>query len=250
MSPARLSLVESPAAERTLAERAYRHLRQDILSGAHEPGQRLRLNVLQQRYDLGLSPLREALLRLSAEGLVRSEGQRGFEVAPVSLSELEDITRARICLDRAALAQAIELGDADWEARIVAANHRLARTPLPRGTDDTASAREWEAHHRAFHEALISGSGSSWLVRLHSQLVDHSERYRQARLLHHREPVAQVRDVVAEHTQITEAVVRRDGELAVRLLSEHLQATGDAMAKFFGPQRKAAAGRRKGASPG
>ena len=132
---------EPSGAERTLAERAYRRLRDDIIGGVLPPGARLRLNQLQQRYGLGLSPLREALLRLDTEGLVRSQGQRGFEVAPVSLAELHDITRARVCLDCAALTQSIAQGDADWEARVVAAKHRLARTPLPTDPGDLDAAR-------------------------------------------------------------------------------------------------------------
>lgn len=244
MSVTPLFADEAPASERTLAEKAYRRLRDDILFGALQPGERLRLNLLQKRYALGLSPLREALLRLSTEGLVRSEGQRGFEVAPISLTELEDITRARICLDLSALKQSIDLGGADWEARIVAANHRLARTLLPTNPGDIESAREWEQCHRAFHEALISGCGSQWLLRLHGQLVDHSERYRQARLLHHRSPEARVRDIAAEHTEITEAVVGRDAPRAAELLTKHLQDTADSMAQFF-KAPVAPAGRRK-----
>lgn len=232
-------LDELDRGERTLAERAYRRLRDDILGGVWAPGVRLRVNLLQQRYGLGLSPLREALLRLAVEGLVHSEGQRGFEVAPLSLTELQDITRARICLDSAALAQAMAGGDADWEARIIAANHRLGRTLLPVDTADVEAAREWEERHRDFHQALIEGCGSQWLVRLHRQLVDQSERYRQIRLLHRREAQAQVRDIVAEHAEITEAVLSRDTERAVGLLAKHLQDTADAMGRFFAPGGRA-----------
>jgi len=216
--------------EKSLSERAYKRLRDDVLAGVLEPGEKLRMNVLQQRYGMGLSPLREALLRLSSEGLVRSESQRGFEVAPVSVAELQDLTRARICLDTAALAQAMHSGDADWEARIVAADHLLARTPLPDQQDDLESARVWEERHRAFHQALIAGSGSEWLVRLHNQLVDHSERYRKTRLLHHKDAAARVRNVVDEHREITDAVLARDVPRATALLTAHLQATADAMA--------------------
>ena len=112
--------------DRTLAERAFRLVRDDILNGRLAPDARLRINLLQQRYGLGLSPLREALLRLSSEGLVVAQGQRGFAVAPVSLAELQDQTVARKCLDIAALTQSMAQGDADWEAQVMAANHLLA----------------------------------------------------------------------------------------------------------------------------
>ena len=122
--------------EKTLAEKALRQLRDDILNGRLAPDARLRINQLQQRYGLGLSPLREALLRLSTEGLVLAQGQRGFVVAPVSLADLQDQTLARKTLDTAALTQAIAHGDADWESQVIAANHLLARTPLPLDASD------------------------------------------------------------------------------------------------------------------
>ncbi len=224
--------------DRTLAERAFRLLRDDILNGRLAPDARLRINLLQLRYGLGLSPLREALLRLSSEGLVVAQGQRGFAVAPVSLEELQDQTVARKCLDIAALKQSMVQGDADWESRVMAANHLLARTPLPRDATDIAAARLWEERHRAFHRTLISGCGSQWLMRLHNQLVDQIERYRTMRILHHQEAAAQVRDVVAEHAAITDAVLKRDPSLASELMDRHISATAEAMRQIFEPDNK------------
>lgn len=219
--------------EKTLAEKAHRQLRNDILNGRLAPDARLRINQLQQHYGLGLSPLREALLRLSTEGLVLSQGQRGFVVAPVSLADLQDQTLARKALDIAALTQAIASGDADWEARVIAANHLLARTPLPLDATDVDAGRLWEERHRAFHRTLIAGGGSQWLVRLHNQMVDQAERYRTIRILNHKQAAAQVRDVVAEHAAITDAVLKRDTALACELLGRHIGATELAMRSFF-----------------
>jgi len=221
------------AGDRTLAEKALRHLRDDIFSGRLAPDARLRINQLQQRYGLGLSPLREALLRLSAEGLVLAQGQRGFVVAPVSMADLQDQTLARKTLDTAALSQAIAAGGADWEAQVIAANHLLARTPLPLDAQDVDAGRLWEGRHRAFHRTLISGCGSQWLIRLHNQMVDQAERYRTIRILHHKEAAAQVRDVVAEHAAITDAVLKRDTALACELLGRHIGATEIAMRQVF-----------------
>ncbi len=224
--------------DKTLADRALRLLRDDILNGRLAPEMRLRINVLQQSYGLGLSPLREALLRLLSEGLVLGEGQRGFMVAPVSLAELQDLTRARTSLDIGALTQAMAQGGADWEAHVVAANHLLSRTPLPVDSNDVQAAKLWEERHRAFHRALIAGCGSQWLLRLHTQLADHSERYRTIRILHHKEKGAQVRDVVAEHAAITDAVLRRDVVQATELMSRHIAATAVAMGHFFEPKKR------------
>ncbi|MEY4266565.1 MAG: hypothetical protein RIS90_1100, partial [Pseudomonadota bacterium] len=128
---------------RTLANQAQDLLRRDILSGSLAPGQRLRTKDLQTRYGLGLSPLRESLQRLSAEGMVVNDAQRGFAVAPVSVAELRDLTVARTALESAMLPMAMQLGGADWEGDIVAAFHRLSRTPLPHDPAAVADASLW-----------------------------------------------------------------------------------------------------------
>ena len=236
MDSSTLSTARDDAANaRTLASQAHDLLRRDILSGTLAPGQRLRTKDLQARYGLGLSPLRESLQRLSAEGIVVNDAQRGFAVAPVSVAELRDLTVARTALESTMLPMAMQLGSADWEGDIVAAFHRLSRTPLPHDPAAMADASLWELRHRSFHHALVAGCGSPWLLRLHSQLVDQSERYRKIRILHHLESQAQVRDVNAEHQAVMEAVLRRDAAQAVALMTQHLVATSDATARLMAP---------------
>ena len=227
---------DDAANARTLANQAQDLLRRDILSGTLAPGERLRTKDLQARYGLGLSPLRESLQRLSAEGMVVNDAQRGFAVAPVSVAELRDLTVARTALESTMLPMAMQLGGADWEGDIVAAFQRLSRTPLPNDPAAMADASLWELRHRSFHHALVAGCGSPWLLRLHGQLVDQSERYRKIRILHHLESQAQVRDVNAEHQAVMDAVLRRDAAQAVALMTQHLVATSDATARLMAPQ--------------
>lgn len=235
MATSPLTAKDDAANARTLANQAQDLLRRDILSGSLAPGQRLRTKDLQARYGLGLSPLRESLQRLSAEGMVVNDAQRGFAVAPVSVAELRDLTVARTALESTMLPMAMQLGSADWEGDIVAAFHRLSRTPLPHDPAAMADASLWELRHRSFHHALVAGCGSPWLLRLHGQLVDQSERYRKIRILHHLESQAQVRDVNAEHQAVMEAVLRRDAAQAVALMTQHLVATSDATARLMAP---------------
>ena len=235
MSSSSHTAKDAAANARTLANQALDLLRKDILSGTLAPGLRLRTKELQVRYGLGLSPLRESLQRLSAEGMVVNDAQRGFAVAAVTVAELHDLTVARTALESTMLPMAINLGSADWEGDIVAAFHRLSRTPLPNDPAAIADASLWELRHRSFHHALVAGCGSPWLLRLHGQLVDQSERYRKIRILHHQESQAQVRDVNAEHQAVMEAVLRRDAELAVVLMTKHLVATSDAIARLMAP---------------
>ena len=109
----------------TLSEKAYAALRQDIIRGAQASGKPLRMAELSSRYDMGFSPLREALNRLQSERLVVAEALRGFKVAPLSLAEMQDAIGARILIEGDALRAAIRDGDDNWAAGIVAALYAL-----------------------------------------------------------------------------------------------------------------------------
>ncbi len=220
---------------RSLTERAYERLRAEILHGELMPGERLRVAELQDRFGLGLTPIREALMRLTTEGMVMTESHRGSRVTEASHAELADLMATRRAIERLCLVQSIELGDTAWEAEIVSAMHVLSRTPLPDSNDDRAAAAQWEVQHRRFHLALISACGSAWLTRFWTTLADHSERYRKIRLLHHRDAEALVRDVNAEHRAIMEAAIARDVDGAVALMDEHLRATERGVAPFLDP---------------
>jgi DNA-binding GntR family transcriptional regulator len=218
---------------RSLADRAYLRLRSEILDGNLMPGDRLRAAELHSRFGLGLTPIREALMRLSTEGLVDAESRRGPRVMPASIAELTDLMATRREIERLCLTRSIERGDATWEAEIVASLHLLSRTPLPAAPDDRAAAAQWETQHRRFHFALVAACGSNWLLRFWNTLADHSERYRKVRLLNHRVAVAHVRDVNAEHQAIMDAVVGRDSMRANVLMDAHLTATEQAVARLL-----------------
>ncbi len=214
-------------------ERAYRTLRGEILHGDLMPGERLRAADLHDRFQLGLTPIREALARLSSENLVEIEANRGSRVSAASLAELTDLMAARRAIERLCLTAAIAHGDAAWEAEIVAAMHLLSRTPLPSSTADRVGAARWEAQHRRFHLALVAACGSEWLLRFWNVLADHSERYRKFRALHHRDAQAEVRDVNAEHTALMAAMLDRDAARATALMDAHITATESSVARLL-----------------
>ena len=87
----------------TIGEHAYRRLRSDIIFGRLAPGQKLKLDALKEAYGASISTLREILNRLSSEGLVLAEGQRGFEVTRVSAHDLMEIAALRLLLEGHAL---------------------------------------------------------------------------------------------------------------------------------------------------
>ena len=217
------------------AERAYRRLRSEILYGDLMPGERLRAAELQDRFSLGLTPIREALMRLSSENLVEVDPNKGSRVSDASLAELTDLMATRREIEKLCLTSAMTHGDTAWEGEIVAALHRLSRTPLPTSKDDREAATQWEAQHRSFHFALESACQEKWLLRFWNILTDHSERYRKYRLLHQQAQAApvQVRNVNEEHQALMDAVLRRDIPTATRLMQEHLNATEQSVARLL-----------------
>lgn len=205
----------------TLASSAYAQLRQEIISGGQVPGSRLHIKQLCERLGIGLSPMREALNRLSAEGLVRQFDQRGFRVAPLDAADLRDLTRMRCWLNETALRAAISEGGDAWEEALIVAHHRLIRAPRTAGAAEGQRSPVWESAHRDFHAALIAGCGSRRMLEQCEALFDAADRYRHVS----RVAAADRRDDADEHTEIFEATVRRDAPAAVSLLTQHMRRT-------------------------
>src|SRR3984893_18960689 len=118
----------SVAVTRTRA--IYEQLRREIIQGALLPGEKLRIEALRTRYNVGGTPLREAMNRLSTEGLVAQSEQRGFRVTPVSADDLLELTRTRCWVNEVALRESIARGGRDWEEQVLLALHRLSRVPV------------------------------------------------------------------------------------------------------------------------
>lgn len=215
------SPVSAEAEPKTLVESAYRQLRRDIVTGHLPPGEKLRVEHLKDGYNVGAGTLREALALLVADALVVAQGQRGFRVAPISLSDLRDITQTRVLLETEALRQSIESGDDAWEGDVLAAFHRLSRAEDKFAKQSGGTFDEWEERNRVFHETLIAACPSRWVHHFLGILYQQSERYRRLSLSTHAIP----RDVHAEHGAILEATLARDADKACELLAEHIRLT-------------------------
>jgi GntR family carbon starvation induced transcriptional regulator len=207
--------------KRTQAETACDLIRSEILDGRLPPGAKLNIKSLEERFELSLGAVREALSRLGAEGMVIGESHRGYRVSPVSKVELMDLTRARIEMECLCLGQAMRHGDVEWESRIVAAAHRMERLQSTQSDIEARSSRPWNEAHGEFHEALVSACPNQWLLRMRHMLYEQSERYRRLSV-----PLSSdVRDVHSEHRRITEAALRRDQASAFAAVEQHLVAT-------------------------
>jgi len=189
----------------TISGQIFEALKSDVLLGRVAPNKRLHAEALREKYDVSLSPVREALQRLVATGLVVASERRGFRVAGLTRADLADLGRTRRHIERTAVAEAMRLGDDDWEADVARAIHALSKvTRVSEGK--LAYGPEWEARHRQFHLAMVTGCGSPRLIQIWSGLFDQGIRYRR---------IAQMLDLYhgdtpSEHIELSELVISRD----------------------------------------
>lgn len=207
----------SPASD-SVGESAYRRIRHDIIFGRLAPGSRLRLERLKDAYAASVSTLREILYRLSSEGLVLAEGQKGFEVAPVSQRHFRELAAMRELLEGHAMAQSFAQGDMEWEARVVSAHHKLARKEQQMLAGNRAEAEAWKRYDWEFHRALISACGSAALMKTHAVIFDQYLRYQIIAMIFRGEAAA------TEHQQLQACALDRDAARARKILHQHISA--------------------------
>jgi GntR family carbon starvation induced transcriptional regulator len=211
---------------RNLSEQAYDLIRRDILASELFPGDKLPIEAVADRYGIGIVPVREALNRLSSEGLVERKSQRGFFVAGISMASLEELVKTRIWLETLALRESLQNATEEWEEKLVLAYHRLARSHrrLP-ASADRGPSEEWELRHKEFHMQLLDRCGSDWLLGFCSNMMDQAVRYRSLSM--NFDPTLPRR--AAEHEALLNAALDRDVERACKLLAEHYTTTLDGL---------------------
>lgn len=220
---------EQDTSAKTLTDQVYAKLRDDIIRGELLPGSKLRIEQLKQHYGMGGTPLREALSRLTENGFVTAEGQRGFRVSVASLEELEEITDLRVELENLALRKSFELGDDAWEARVIGSFHQLSKVETAAEPDLAL----WEERNRAYHLALISACNSKWLWHFYETLFDQHKRYRNLARIDRSVP----RDVHAEHQAICDAAMARDIERACAENENHIRRTAEVVGQMLKEQK-------------
>ncbi len=150
-----LTILEHSQPPMSAGDSGYQRIRSDIIFGVLTPSGRLKLDSMKEDYGVSVSTLREILNRLASEGFVVAEGQRGFEVAPVSIQNLRELAQLRILLEHHAMTESFRAGDMEWEGRVVSAHHKLAATEraiLSEGDDPELRKR----YDGEFHQASKS----------------------------------------------------------------------------------------------
>ncbi len=209
-------------AKQTRGDLVYERLRGDILGGRYLPGDRLKFGALAADCDVSMSVLREALTRLSLEGLVTNEANVGYAVTEISIPRLRELTDARLELEGLVFGRAIGDGDLAWESSVVAAHHQMVGTRYLTGDEPVRVTDDWARAHAAFHRALLEGCANKKLLQLANGLRDEAELYRRWS-----QPLGQEknRDLDGEHRRIMEMALARDAPGAVSALREHISHT-------------------------
>jgi DNA-binding GntR family transcriptional regulator len=210
-------MLAEPTQGETIGETAYRRIRQDIVFGRLAPGEKLKLDRISAAYGVSISTLRELLNRLCSEGLTVAEGQRGFEVAPVSAEDFREVAAMRQLLECHALEQSFRSGDLDWEGRVVAAHHKLSVMERRMMSGDRSEPEIWKRCDWQFHHALISACGSNVLLQMHAAIYDRYLRYQMVAVIFRGEVAA------AQHQKLLECALARDFATAQTVLVDHIQ---------------------------
>ena len=201
----------------TRTEQVYEVLRSELLNGVLPPSQKLKMVELAERFGASQSVIREALTRLTEQGLLVATPQRGFRVRDLSIEDITELTETRVQVESLALRLAVERGDLQWETGILAAHHRLERTPVTR--DDGTVSEDWSVQHRDFHVVLLTGCSNRRLESVANSLRDSAELYRRWYWVltgDHQ------RDLAREHRQLKELALARNADRAIEVLTEHI----------------------------
>lgn len=200
----------------SISDKAYDQIRTDVIFGRLKPGQKLRLDRLARQYGASVSTLREILSRLSSEGLLLAEGQRGFQVKPVSAAEFKDIAAMRLLLESHAIALSFAAGDLNWESNVVAAYHKLSLMERQMMDDDKPDLENWKRYDREFHQTLIAACGSQTLLDLFAGVYDQYLRYQIVAVVFRGKVAAD------EHRLLRDAALKRDAKRAGDILRRHI----------------------------
>lgn len=216
----------SSAAKPTRTDAVHARLHAHILNGDLRPGQQLTFPQLSSSYGASIGVIREALIRLAGQGLVRSQPHHGFQVIPLTSASYTELTDARKELEVLVLRRAITDGDLAWESRAVAAHHRMTQTPYSEPAHPDRPAQAYLIAHAEFHISLLDGCANRHLHAMTASLREQTELYRRWSRPdpdypdHPTDPA-----LPEEHRELLDAALARDPNRAETVLRRHIDRT-------------------------
>jgi DNA-binding GntR family transcriptional regulator len=197
------------------ADRAYAHTKERILDGDYAQGRLIGEGEVSDAVGVSRTPVREAFLRLEAEGLLRLYPKRGALVVPISAADVEDVMETRMLIERFAIRRVIEL-DLELEERLAAA---IAAQEKHAEADDAVAFVDAD---REFHRIFVAATGNAIVLQTHDSLRDQQNRMGLAALSVGSERMERI---LTQHREIVAAVRGRDAAEAETLIDRHLDET-------------------------
>jgi DNA-binding GntR family transcriptional regulator len=214
-------------ARRDAVSHAHDRLRGLILRGAIAPGSELSQVELARRVGVSTTPLREALRRLEAEGLIDTRHNRRPVVRPFMVEELDSIYAARILLECLVVRLTVPSLSANRLGRLRDAVATMV------GTDHAGGATpEWQDAHFAFHQELVAGAAPAMKAEI-DNLMARADRY--VRLGVREDSPSVLAVVDAEHAALEQSCRGGDGHAAAALLGAHLAHAAHTIASYLAP---------------
>lgn len=223
-------VVFSPIRKSGLTESVYQRLRSEIVAAHLLPGELVTLDELGTRYGVSRTPVREALRRLEAEGLVLFREHRRVQVAPLTVNEIADTYALRILTEGFAVSESVRRGRAEIAGEAEAIYQHML---------NDATAGDGDAFYRRhldFHRAIYVGAGSQELARVTEDLRTRTDRHRH---VHGSFLPGNLRATADAHAGILAAVQAADPQAAARLVVEHLYRTAVELITQAGADRSA-----------
>ncbi|QOV37039.1 GntR family transcriptional regulator [Streptomyces ferrugineus] len=202
----------APVKQPPAADRVYTHVKQGVLDRRYEGGTLLTEGELAEAVGVSRTPVREALLRLEVEGLIKLYPKKGALVLPVSAQEIKDVVETRILVEEHAARKAVPAPP----GLIERLQELLDRQKAQAAAGDLAAAAVTD---RCFHAEIVRSGGNEILSRLYDQLRDRQLRMGVAVLHSHPDRIAKT---LAEHEEILQALRSGDAEAAVGLVHRHI----------------------------
>jgi DNA-binding GntR family transcriptional regulator len=206
-----------PIKSKNISEQAYLHIRESLLNSGVYVGQKIPHQELGQKLGISHTPLREALFRLSAEGLLTHENYKGFSVAAITLEEAQEIYEARVIIEpylaQRAAAQMTPI-KAKAFRKIIDAYKQLMQEPYHRKRILT---------DKKFHLEIAKMAGNNTLTQLLTQMYDK---------LIFKSPIEQLsskrsKEAIKEHLEILKSLEQNDGKKAATTMRNHVRGQRD-----------------------
>lgn len=214
----------------TLTDKVSKMIHQDILNGDLHPGQKLVVAELKERYSVGASPIREALVQLSWNKYVKLQPQKGCWVAAISSEELKELFEGLSVVGKVLLSKAIKNGDEAWELSVLTTFHKLSKVNLTEPSLEVML--EWEERYSAFHSTLLEGANAPIMHQFHQELTNQIKRYHHLQS-NYNEACKEYTDFLKEHESIMKLALARNEEQAIELLEKHYVTTMDLLSSSF-----------------